>query len=307
VILVADGEEENKALLESDLVNECDGVKWLVVPHGGAAAARNAGIAAAKGEFVVFVDSDDYLPPNALNALWEAMGRTGASFVMANHSRAYAGRTERVTLFAGECDWDQDNTSEIIKILLSSGTDAATVWGKMFRLDFLKVHQLKFKTDLSNGEDQEFMIRCAQQATKIAAIPDDVYTYVYNAGSSVRAFNHNYVRDVEATIRTIGDDLGVTDSDDGRGTVFWDYCLDRLLLIVINYVFNPASGFSAKQRKDAFFEVRQLCPFQEALKESDLRSFSPARKVVLKLIESGAYERVRAIAGLRHLQLRMGR
>ena len=123
----------------------------------------------------------------------------------------------------------------------------------------------------------------------------------------MRAFNHNYVRDVEATIRTIGDDLGVTDSDDGRGTVFWDYCLDRLLLIVINYVFNPASGFSAKQRKDAFFEVRQLCPFQEALKESDLRSFSPARKVVLKLIESGAYERVRAIAGLRHLQLRMGR
>ena len=307
VILVIDGKEENKTLLESDLVNDYDAVEWRTVPHGGVAAARNAGIAAAKGDFVVFVDADDYLPPNALQALWDGLVRSCASFVMANHSRAYAARTEPVTLFHSQIAWSQGDKSEVIRILLSSGTDAATVWGKMFRADFLNAHQLRFKTNLRNGEDQEFMVRCAQQAAKIAAIPDDVYTYVYNSGSSVRAFNRNYAKDVEVTIRAIGDDLGISDLGNGYTPAFRDYCLDRLLLIIVNYVFSPTSDFSPKQRKNAFFEIREHRPFREALKESDFSGFSPARRLVLKLIESGAYERVKAIVGLRHWQLRMGR
>lgn len=62
-------------------------VRALHVPHGGLSCARNAGIEAARGELLSFVDSDDRLAPDMLETLYARLRETGADLALCNYAR----------------------------------------------------------------------------------------------------------------------------------------------------------------------------------------------------------------------------
>ena len=57
-------------------------IRVLHVPHGGLSCARNAGLDATRGEFIVFVDSDDFIAPDMCERLLSAPAATGADIVL---------------------------------------------------------------------------------------------------------------------------------------------------------------------------------------------------------------------------------
>lgn len=65
-------------------VGSLDGATVLPVPHGGLGAARNAALAAARGEAVALLDDDDLWHPHHLETVWSVMERTGADVVYAD-------------------------------------------------------------------------------------------------------------------------------------------------------------------------------------------------------------------------------
>ncbi len=303
ILVVLDGEEENKELLDSGLLDGARGVRVITKEHAGEASARNTIIDAAFGRWLVFLDADDFLPPDALQALLSAAESCSPDFVSSNHSRVYPSGSEEVSYFRRWCDWRNEECAGYLKVVLSSGTDQGTVWAKAFRVSFLREKGLVLNTGLVNGVDQEFMVRCVLSASHIVAIPELTYHYVYNAGSIVRSFSPEYPRLLSDTIEQVRRDLSCFLGDDRVSLAFDQYVLDRFLMLVVNYLCHPRyCGGYADRAKD-FRGAVKTDPYRTALKNIDYAQFSASRKVVLWLSSKGWFLPIRMIGWVRHVQL----
>ena len=72
-ICVNDGSTDGSATILEDYASKDGRFKIVAQPNRGLSAARNTGMDAAKGEYILFLDSDDWLEPNALEVLSENM------------------------------------------------------------------------------------------------------------------------------------------------------------------------------------------------------------------------------------------
>lgn len=304
ILAVLDGEAENRNLLSSGVFDKFPEIRVVAREHGGEGSTRNAIIDLARGEWLVFLDADDRLDERALESLVGCAQRCGADVVSSNHWRVYSEEQKAADYFDAERLWRGGECDEFLDVVLSSGTDQGTVWGKAFSLDFLKEHRLGFDTTLVNGVDQEFMVRCVKCASCIAAIPDRTYFYVYSSGSVVRSFSPHYPDLLLATMNKVSADLGLSDADANGSPLFNRYVLDRFLMLVINYLCHPEFDGGYAVRRARFREAISSYPYRGALSDAWLADFSLSRRFVILCAQHGIFAPVRLVGWLRHRQLR---
>lgn len=304
ILVVLDGEEENRDLLSSGVFDKFPEIRVVDRKHGGEGSTRNAIIDLACGEWLVFLDADDLLEERALERLVTCAQRFDADVVSSNHWRVYSGERRAADYFDAERLWRGGECDRFLDVVLSSGTDQGTVWGKAFSLDFLREHRLCFDTSLINGVDQEFMVRCVKHASCIATIPDRTYFYIYSSGSVVRSFSPTYPNLLLATMNKVSSGLGLSDVDANGSPLFNRYVLDRFLMLVINYLCHPEFDGGYMARRARFRAAISSYPYQGALANARLEDFSLSRRFVILCARYGVFAPVRLVGWLRHRQLR---
>lgn len=101
VILIDDGSKDDSGSICDRYAAEDNRVKVIHQKNAGAAAAKNAGLRIATGEYLSFVDSDDYLEPNVYGYLVSVLKETGADAIHGNFREVYRGRSEDCILHRG--------------------------------------------------------------------------------------------------------------------------------------------------------------------------------------------------------------
>jgi len=154
-------------------------LRVLRLPHGGVAAARNAGFAAASGEEVVFVDDDD-LPFEELVAVLVRARRVASVDIVAAGARVFHGEGEplarpgdKITISFGE--------PRELGLLGNHYGHPTCLWP--LRL----LEQLGGFRELAVGEDWELLARAALAGARIAAVPDPLFWYRHAPGSRYTA------------------------------------------------------------------------------------------------------------------------
>ncbi|MDR3050123.1 MAG: glycosyltransferase [Oscillospiraceae bacterium] len=173
IICVDDGSTDATPAILHDLAAKHARVCALRQPNGGVSAARNAGLARARGEYVAFVDADDTLPPHALQTLWEAARQQRADIVTSLHLRLGADGAE--TLMPGPAAGEP--RQRVLKSLVRCEGRYNSVWGKLYRRAFIEEAGLAFPVGVPIGEDALFNLAAFAKAARWAHVPMPLYAY----------------------------------------------------------------------------------------------------------------------------------
>ncbi len=285
VILVDDGATDGSAAVCERLSR----LPWVTVlhqPHRGVSAARNAGLAASKAEYVAFLDADDTLPLGSLPVLLEQLGDVDAiqGRVMKGGSLAPASEERQVL-----------SARAALARALSDPTRHLHTHGWVFRRALLTE---PFQPDLSLGEDGEWLLRTLLRAETVVFSKTPAYSYQVRPDSAV----HGGTGLAERYLQTLAAaEPALEQAQLPREAAL--YRLTHLLLILTHETFLPNQPGG---RAEALRRAEELCAlpvFASAFEAADLSGLS-ARKWVLRLLKK---RRLRLAYGAVRLRQRLNR
>lgn len=180
LILVDDGSTDGSAELCDRLAGIDRRIRVIHKKNRGVSSTRNEGIAAASGEFVTFVDSDDLLPKDCLETWLGALSGCGTDLLVGGYrcsgasSCAQAPGEDRL--------YGRDELGQFIEDnLADNGSYLRPVWGKLFRKSLIDSAKLRFEPGLNYGEDVLFLFRFILSCDSVRTLPNCVY--IYRTGS----------------------------------------------------------------------------------------------------------------------------
>ena len=177
LLLVDDGSTDNSMPICLQYSKRDNRIHCYAQKNLGPSVARNRGLEKARGEYITFVDSDDYLNPDALEMLYNAI--QDGTYDLVRCSFQCVGI--RSKLNAGEFpDMVAHSKYELAQIYYKNYESYlhANVWGKLYRASIIKEHKIKFKENIHVCEDRIFNVEYAQHASSAILLKYIGYNYV---------------------------------------------------------------------------------------------------------------------------------
>lgn len=159
----------------------------------GQSAARLQGIAAARGEYLAFIDQDDTMAPDALSRMWGCAERTGADIVVSGTRRLSRSGWLKLPLFTPSHFFTKPiyTTNELIPHLLRRNGFPCTQWDKLYRRSFI---ELELHEREAVGEDLLFNLRAMLRDGRVAWIDYNGYNWRVG-GQSAMAYPQRWEYD----------------------------------------------------------------------------------------------------------------
>ena len=172
VLMVNDGSEDNSGLICDDYSKEDSRFHVLYQKNDGVSSARNNGLNHSKGEWILFVDSDDWLEPDYVCEYVKAIKK--------NVDLIYGGYTPFGAIRGGlkgcrydNCIYSDNNISHSLRFCLAY----CTPWGKLYRKSIITANRLSFEERLTMSEDRLFLYQFLSNATGVSFISYCGYHY----------------------------------------------------------------------------------------------------------------------------------
>lgn len=263
LILVDDGSSDGTAALCDRLAEEDGRIRVVHQANGGVSAARNRAMELAVGELLAFVDSDDWLAPNALSAMYDRMAADGVNTVACGNRLVYDGGTtveEAPPLPAGVYTAEQAMKGIAAPLLcdrLREGMVNGYVWRYLFDRKVIEEAGIRFSG--AYLEDELFLIEYFANGVTLSVTDLPLYNYYQNPMSVTKRYLPIFADTFLASL-AMKEDL-VTRYDIPV-TPHWkdNTCWAGLLIAVSNEFAggNPASGPEKRRRVKALCAIPQF-------------------------------------------------
>lgn len=192
IIIINDGSTDDTASVCVRLRQRYTNVRVINMEDRGVSAARNAGMDAARGTFITFVDADDRLRPRMLEVLYNSILETGSDVAGCGFLP-----------WKNDKEWEQllinryhinkavkYTPSKYLKEQILNGNSRC--WSKLYRR--AAIGNLRFLEELSIGEDMLFLVRLLPYIRSISETDYPGYGYFQNPGGAMnRAFSPRYM------------------------------------------------------------------------------------------------------------------
>ena len=201
ILLVDDGSPDNCPALCDEWAEKDDRVRVIHKPNGGLSSARNSGIAAARGEYIFFLDSDDFVQPNLVERCVNTARQTDAQVVVYGYDRLDkhgAVVVRSVPELPRAVMRGDEIRAMVIPCLagpmMHEGKKyhlPSTAWGAMYSMRVIRDNDFTFVSEREIiSEDMYSNLIYYQYVDVMAIIPDVFYHYCENNdGSLTRAYN----------------------------------------------------------------------------------------------------------------------
>ena len=294
LLLVEDGSPDQSGVLCDAIAAEDPRVRVLHKENGGVSSARNLGMAEAKGNYLAFADSDDWLPPDALELMYQALKAAGADSAGGAHYRVEPdGRSEQEkgALPAGTYGHDEIREGIVDRLLgqrLGKPGEVLNgfVWRFLFSAALVQEKEITF--DGAYLEDELFLMEYFCWSEKLAMVEEPVYYYLQNPASVTRRYLPDYMdtftrfmEQKEALVQRFG--LG------GEQPLWRENSNWAGLLIAIGNEFaasNPAGLGEKRRRVKAICQRPEMAAAIAAIQPQDL---GRNKQIVADLVRKGQF------------------
>ena len=195
LILVDDGSKDRSGEICDEYAKKDGRIRVIHTENRGAGAARNTGFAHATGEYVVFVDSDDYISENMIERLYMTIHKSKYDLVVCNFLRAYPdGKNDFTTQFP---DMEISGREVLAHWKTQKNYGLWTVpWSKIIRKSVLD--QVKFPEG-KYFEDEFFSDQLFLRCDRVRVIPDSLYVNRVRTSSTMNSQKtRNYLDLIDA-------------------------------------------------------------------------------------------------------------
>lgn len=201
VILVDDGSPDGCPAICDEYATRDPRIKVIHKPNGGLSDARNAGIEAVTGDYVVFIDSDDYWDdPNGITKLYDIATEFNSDVTLFGMKRQIQGTNEKIKLSQLDCSRINGKTkNEVLMYFASQGNWYISACSKFVKSEFIK--NCKFEKGLLS-EDIEYTLRLYPKINSIAIIDTNFYVAREREGSITHTIGGKNLYDLLKIITT---------------------------------------------------------------------------------------------------------
>ena len=178
MIVVNDGSPDGSLAIAERIAATATNITVISQRNGGLSVARNTGLVHAKGEYVWFVDSDDWIEENCLGGILEGLDKTQSDFLQLQYRLAYDDESKNKDVY---CTID-GVVSGVQQI--NNGDVPHPAQFAIYRKDFLIKYNLQFYPGIFH-EDSEFKPRVLFLAKRCASYDKVVYNYYQRSTGSI--------------------------------------------------------------------------------------------------------------------------
>lgn len=245
IVCVNDGSKDGSPALLREYAEKYPNIVILNKENGGVVSARNAGMKIARGDYIWFVDSDDFIRENILSRLRRKAEESNCDRLIVGGYEFTDALSEEERACASlpiNCPWYD-----------------AVVWRGLLRRCFLEKHGLYFRCpDLTHGEDGLFMYEVAACSPAAVEIEEALYFYRVHSGSAETAQSlESQKKKLRSYVRIA--EIMRSYYDSGRH----DPGTANKLMTFLHFALYMVAGFPGKDAKEALAELKQkgLFPF----------------------------------------------
>ena len=287
LILVDDGSKDDTPKICDEYARKDTRVRVIHKQNGGSSSARNVGIDASAGEYIMFLDSDDYWDDkNALRNIKENISKKEADIYMMGFKKFFQ-KENKLT----DEHWDvdeidrADEQEDKLKCIMQNNMFIASAWNKIIRRMFLIRNEIKFVVG-QNAEDIEWCAKLLLTTNKIIALDLNFYIYRKQNNESISSnINKKILYDISNVIERYAEIAEKTNSIYLKHYLAQQYVLWLTLsnnlksgnirdllkkmktyCYLINYNYYPYVKKVYKVRKFGFYGVRKMLGIYYLLK-----------------------------------------
>ena len=195
IILVDDGSPDRVPEICNTWKKKDSRVKVVHKQNAGLGFARNSGLDVATGEYIAFIDSDDYVDTTMFEALYNTADNGKFDIVYCGcKAQNRNGNFEDNYIYDDEFHGRNDMTKLMCDIIAGDDshmtcTRMGSVWGAIFKHQIIKDNNLRFKSErVINSEDVVFDVDIYPYCQHVKYIPFSFYYYCYNETSLTKTF-----------------------------------------------------------------------------------------------------------------------
>ena len=205
IILVDDGSKDTSGQICDEYASKDNRIHVIHKENGGVSSARNKGLAIATGEWVLFADSDDILPNDALSYYAEVVNTYEVDMVLGS----YVECNEDGKIIKSDQKYFQKQLSmlDCLKLFYKSDTTLfqGYIWNRLIKLSIIQENNLKYNESIYFKEDGlfavQYMVCCSLPCYYSSKV---VYNYYIHNNSCVNEYNSNfsykYITNLDARI-----------------------------------------------------------------------------------------------------------
>lgn len=285
VIIVNDGSTDNSLNTCKKYEDKDSRFKVISIKNQGVSVARNIGLLNSNGDYVTFLDSDDWIDSNALDKIYKIISTKNYDIIQSN---LYINTPNKQSLYLEkQDDLVVLNKREILESIISIKYSLVKYDGKylncrcagakFYRRELLKENDISFPIGVKAFEDGIFNLQAYLKAKDIYIMKDAVYHYMQYDTSATGKY---YLDQEQQNIAVLSEVKKIVDISRYELLPIYNYCVFELYYVWIDKIVRVNDIWNRKQKIAKMREIYNNPLYNEAIKNLDKENLTLIYKMV---------------------------
>ena len=282
IICVNDGSLDNSLSILQKFHEQDERIVIVNKKNEGVSVARNIALEKIKGDYLLFVDSDDWIEESTVEVALKTMLENNADLVMWPYVKEYKGSSVNKQIFSdSKIVFEKEQTKNLHRRLFGlvdeelkspEAADAlCTIWGKLYKTSFIKGVKFVDLKEIGTYEDGCFNIEVFKRLEKVVYINEYLYHYRKDNDSSITTVYKSSLAEKRKKLFNLMNDYIVAH---GLGGEYLKALRNRVAFSILDVGLNALSNNeSCKQKKKEIANYLFSSEYRVAVKDLELKYF----------------------------------